>query len=225
MSRYAEDPEDTESDGRSRLGRSGPPAYPRAAVMASGRGSNFGALAAAFAAGEIPGSIELLIVDQPLAGALQIAKDHEIPALCVERKRRQRSAFDAAILRALEAHRIDYIFLAGFMRILSRSVVEEYWGRILNIHPSLLPDFPGLRPHAQALAAGVEESGCSVHFVDFGVDTGPVILQRRVAVLPDDDEESLAARILEQEHVAYPEAARRVLRGEVRMGDPTDESD
>ena len=108
------------------------------------------------------------------------------------------------------------------MRILGRDVVGAYWGRILNIHPSLLPDFPGLQPHAQALAAGVEESGCSVHFVDFGVDSGPIILQRRVPVLPDDDEATLAARILEQEHIAYPEAARRVLTGEVRIGDLQD---
>ncbi|MEM7351199.1 MAG: phosphoribosylglycinamide formyltransferase [Acidobacteriota bacterium] len=194
---------------------------PRVAVLASGRGSNFGALAAAFAAGEIPGSIELLVVDQPEAGALHIAEKYRIPALYLERKRR-RSAFARGLLRSLEAHRINYLFLAGFMRILGRSVVEAYWGRILNIHPSLLPDFPGLEPHTQALAVGAKESGCSVHFVDFGVDTGPVILQRRVPVEPDDDEASLAARILEQEHIAYPEAARRVLSGEVRMGDLQD---
>ncbi len=192
---------------------------PRAAVLASGRGSNFEALAKAFAGGRIPGSIELLVVDQPQAGALQIASNHGIPGLYLERPRRNRSVFDRALLRALLAHRVDYVFLAGFMRILGSTVVEAYWGRILNIHPSLLPAFPGLRPHAQALEAGVEESGCSVHFVDHGVDSGPVILQRRVPVLPGDDAETLAARILEQEHLAYPEAVRRVFEGEVRIED------
>lgn len=188
-------------------------------MLASGRGSNFGALAKAFAAGEVPGSIELLVVDKPQAGALQIATDYGIPGLYIEPLRRDRSAFDEALLRALQAHRIDTVLLAGFMRILGSRVVETYWGRILNIHPSLLPAFPGLHPHAQALAAEVEESGCSVHFVDHGVDTGPVILQKRVPVLPDDDAETLAARILEQEHLAYPEAVRKVLRGEARMED------
>lgn len=190
---------------------------PRVAVMASGRGSNFGALAKAFAADEIPGSIELLVVDKPRVGAIEIASAFGIPALHIEPKRGQRAAFDTALLRALAGHEIDYVFLAGFMRILSRPVVEAYWGRILNIHPSLLPDFPGLQPHAQALAAGVKTSGCTVHFVDYGVDSGPTLLQRRVRVRRGDDEEALAARILEQEHLAYPEAARQLLSGEVRL--------
>ncbi len=190
---------------------------PRVAVLASGRGSNFGALAKAFAEGEIPGSIELLVVDKPRVGAIEIASHFGIPALYIEPKRGQRAAFETALMRALAGHEIDYIFLAGFMRILSRPVVDAYWGRILNIHPSLLPDFPGLHPHAQALAAGVKSSGCTVHFVDHGVDTGPTILQRRVRVRAGDDEDSLAARILEQEHVAYPEAARQLLSGEVRL--------
>ena len=202
--------------GRGSASRSGEASV---AVLASGRGSNFGALAKAFAAGEIPGSIELLVVDKPQAGALQIATDHGIPGLYIEPSRRDRSAFDEALLRALQAHRIDSVLLAGFMRILGPRVVETYWGRILNIHPSLLPAFPGLHPHTQALEAGVTESGCSVHFVDHGVDTGPVILQRRVPVLPDDDAETLAARILEQEHIAYPEAVRRVLSGAVQIED------
>jgi phosphoribosylglycinamide formyltransferase 1 len=191
---------------------------PRVAVLASGRGSNFESLAAAFRAGEIPGSIVLLVVDKPGAGAVAIAERFGIPWLLV-RGRRDRDAFDAALLDVLRQHAVEYVFLAGFLRILGRTAVEAYWGRILNIHPSLLPSFPGLHAQAQALAAGVEESGCTVHFVDFGVDTGPAVLQRRVPVLPEDDEDSLAARILREEHRAYPEAARRVLSGSVRIED------
>ncbi len=191
---------------------------PRVAVLASGRGSNFESLADAFRCGEIPGEIVLLVVDKPGAGACAIAERFDIPWLLV-RGRRNRDAFDAALLEVLREHKIDYVFLAGFMRILGRGAVEAYWGRILNIHPSLLPDFPGLHAQAQALAAGVDESGCTVHFVDFGVDTGPPILQRRVPVLPEDDEATLSARILREEHRAYPEAARRVLNGVVRLED------
>jgi phosphoribosylglycinamide formyltransferase-1 len=191
-------------------------AGPRVAVLASGRGSNFESLAAAFRDGEIPGEIVLLVVDQPGAGACAVAERFGIPWILV-RGRKDRDAFDAALLAVLREHAVDYVFLAGFLRILGRAAVEAYWGRILNIHPSLLPSFPGLRAQAQALAAGAEESGCTVHFVDFGVDTGPAILQRRVPVLPEDDEDSLAARILREEHRAYPEAARRVLSGRVRI--------
>lgn len=190
---------------------------PRVAVLASGRGSNFEALARAFQAGEIPGRIVLLVVDKSEAGALEIAERFGIPSLCLKFRRREREVFEAALLDALRQHAIDYVFLAGFMRILGQRVVDAYWGRILNIHPALLPSFPGLHAQAQALAAGVEESGCTVHFVDCGVDTGPIILQRRVPVLPSDDEETLSARILEQEHLAYPEAARLVLTGRVRL--------
>ncbi|MEE8525388.1 MAG: phosphoribosylglycinamide formyltransferase [Thermoanaerobaculia bacterium] len=192
-------------------------ATPRVAVLASGRGSNFESLARAFRDREIPGEIVLLVVDKPGAGAGALAERFGIPWLLVRGRRRERDAFDAALLDVLREHAVDYVFLAGFMRILGRAAVEAYWGRILNIHPSLLPAFPGLGAQAQALAAGVGESGCTVHFVDFGVDTGPAILQRRVPVLPEDDQESLAARILREEHRAYPEAARRVLSGRVRM--------
>jgi len=190
---------------------------PRVAVLASGRGSNFEALARAFQAGEIPGKIVLLVVDKPEAGALKIAERFGIPSLYLKFRRREREVFEATLLEALRKHAIEYVFLAGFMRILGKPVIDAYWGRILNIHPALLPSFPGLHAQAQALAAGVEESGCTVHFVDCGVDTGPIVLQRRVPVLPGDDEETLSARILEQEHLAYPEAARLVLTGRVRL--------
>ncbi len=192
---------------------------PRVAVLASGRGSNFESLARAFAAGEVPGRIVLLVVDKPRAGALDIAERFAVPSLVLKSRGRRRAELDAALLEVLRDHRTDYVFLAGFMRILGRPVVEAFWGRTLNIHPSLLPRFPGLHAHAQTLAAGVTESGCTVHFVDLGVDTGPIILQRRVPVLPGDTEDSLAARILVEEHVAYPEAARRVLTGEVSIED------
>ncbi len=190
---------------------------PRVAVLASGRGSNFESLARAFAAGEVPGEIVLLVVDKRRARAREIAERFGIPSLHLRFKRRDREAFETALLEVLRQHAVDYVFLAGFMRILGRTVVEAYWGRILNIHPSLLPAFPGLHVHAQVLAAGVRESGCTVHFVDYGVDSGPIILQRKVSVLPGDDEDTLAARVLEQEHVIYPEAARLVLSGEVRL--------
>lgn len=193
------------------------PSPPRVAVLASGRGSNFETLARAFAARELPGEIVLLVVDKRRSGALEIAERFGIPSRYLRFRRGGRQEFETALLEALREYAVDYVFLAGFMRILGRPVVESYWGRILNIHPSLLPDFPGLHPHAQALAAGVEESGCTVHFVDFGVDSGPVVLQRRVPVLAGDDEDALASRILEQEHLLYPEAARRVLTGQVRM--------
>jgi phosphoribosylglycinamide formyltransferase-1 len=188
---------------------------PRVAVLASGRGSNFEALAGEFRKGTIPGRIVLLITDNPQAKALQVAERFDIPAVCLPFDKRNRDRFDRALLDTLGEHSIDYVFLAGFMRILGKPVVEAYRGRILNIHPSLLPACPGLRAQAQALAAGAKVSGCTVHFADAGVDTGPIILQRRVPVLPNDDEDTLSARILEQEHLAYPEAARLVLSGQV----------
>jgi phosphoribosylglycinamide formyltransferase-1 len=186
-------------------------------VLASGRGSNFEALAREFSKGAIPGRIVLLIADNPQAQALRIAGRFEIHSICLQVPKRKRGLFDGMLLKLLAEFGIDYVFLAGFMRILGPALVNEYWGRTLNIHPSLLPAFPGLRAQRQALAAGARESGCTVHFVDTGVDSGPIILQRTVPVMADDDEESLSARILEQEHLAYPEAARLVLSGCVRL--------
>lgn len=131
-----------------------------------------------------------------------------------------RARFEREATAQLTAAGIDLVLLAGFMRVLSPAFTARYAGRLVNIHPSLLPRFPGLHAQRQALEAGARESGCTVHFVDAGVDTGPVILQRRVPVLPDDTEERLAARILAQEHRAYPEAVRRVLLGEARFEAP-----
>ncbi len=188
----------------------------RLAVLASGRGSNLASLLAAFpASGEEPlAAVCLVLSDRAQAPALARGVAAGVAAEHVAFGH-DRAAFERAADALLREHAIDLVCLAGFMRILSAGFVAAWAGRLLNIHPSLLPAFPGLHGQRQALAAGVHESGCSVHFVDAGVDTGRVIVQRRVPVRDDDDEESLAARILEHEHLAYPEAVRLVLRGEV----------
>lgn len=188
----------------------------RIAVMASGRGSNLEALLKAFPHDNPLGRIVLVISDRREALALQKAVEAQIEAEYVPwPKSRGREQFEQVAGQLLHDHRIDLVLLAGFMRLLSPGFVQAWEGRILNIHPSLLPQFPGLHAQRQALEAGVSETGCTVHFVDAGMDTGPIVLQRRVLVLPGDTEETLAARILEQEHLAYPEAVRRVLKGEV----------
>ena len=187
----------------------------RLAVFASGRGSNLRSLIEAFPPGDPLASVALVVSNKRSAGALSLARAYGVPAYALpfgaERDRFEREA--DALLQKLE---IDLICLAGFMRVLSPEFAARYAGRLLNIHPSLLPAFPGLHAQRQALAAGVSESGCTVHFVDAGVDTGAPIVQRRVPVLPGDTEETLAARILAQEHQAYPEAVRRVLTGQAK---------
>lgn len=185
------------------------------AVLLSGRGSNFLAIAEAIDRGEIPGTkIAAVISDQPGAPGLARARQRGLPAWVVERpKSMVREEHEREVRRILDAVRPDLVCLAGYMRLLSPAFVAAYRGRILNIHPALLPKFPGLRAQRQALLAGEKVSGCTVHLVDEGVDTGPIILQREVPILPGDTEESLAGRILEQEHRAYPEAIRRVLFG------------
>ncbi len=188
----------------------------RMAVMASGRGSNLEALLKAFPHDNPLGHIVLVISDRREALALQKAVEAQIEAEYVPwPKERGREQFERVASQLLRDHRIDLVLLAGFMRLLSPGFVQAWEGRILNIHPSLLPQFPGLHAQRQALEAGVSETGCTVHFVDAGMDTGPIVLQRRVPVLPGDTAETLAARILEQEHLAYPEAVRRVLKGEI----------
>lgn len=184
----------------------------RLAVLASGRGSNFRSLAEAYPAGDPLAEIVLFVTDVPDAGALDVAREHGIPAEAIPWPGRR--AFEAELELLLSERHVDLICLAGFMRILSRQFVSRWQGRLLNIHPSLLPAFRGLNPQQQALDAGARQSGCSVHFVDSGIDTGPVVMQAAVDVLPGDDADSLSARILEQEHRLYPQAVRRVLRGE-----------
>ena len=185
----------------------------RLAILLSGRGSNFEAIAEAVEAGTIPrAEIVAVISDMRNARGLDRARERGLPAFLVERAAGEsRREHEERILEILGRTRPDLICLAGYMRILSPEFVARYRGRILNIHPSLLPKYPGLEPQRRALEAGDEESGCTVHLVDEGTDSGPVVLQRRVPVLPGDDTETLAARILKEEHRAYPEAVARVL--------------
>jgi phosphoribosylglycinamide formyltransferase-1 len=185
----------------------------RLAILLSGRGSNFEAIADAVDSGTIPNAeIVAVISDVPDARGLARAKERGLPAFAVDRRGLPtRSEHETAVLAMLEDRRPDLVCLAGYMRLLSPEFVARWRGRILNIHPALLPKFPGLDAQRRALEAGEAESGCTVHFVDEGTDTGPVILQRKVPILPGDTAETLSARILVEEHRAYPEAIARVL--------------
>jgi phosphoribosylglycinamide formyltransferase-1 len=186
----------------------------RLAVLASGRGSNLGAILDACRREEFPARVVVVVSDRETAPALDRATREGIPAVFVDPKASgDRAAYDAALLAALERHRPGLVCLAGFMRILTPAFVNAWAGRLVNIHPSLLPAFPGLHPQRQALAYGVKVAGATVHFVDADVDSGPVILQASVPVRPDDTEDSLAARILVEEHRLYPEAIRLFAEG------------
>ncbi len=191
----------------------------RIAVLASGRGSNFRALAEAERAGVFPGQIVLLLSDREDAGAFEIAKEFGIPALHISETRR-RARLDpeteSGYLAACREASVDWICLAGFMRILGQPLLSAFEDRVLNIHPSLLPSFPGLDAQKQAWSYGVKVSGCTVHLVDRGIDTGPIVLQRAVALDPDEGADELAGKILAQEHLLYPEALRLVLTSEWR---------
>ena len=184
----------------------------RLAVLLSGRGSNFEAIADAVDRGEIRNSeIVAVISDVEDAPGLRRGIERGLPVYPVPRGALGRRAHEDGIAKILSAARPDLICLAGYMRVLSPEFVARYPGRILNIHPALLPKFPGLDVQRRALEAGESESGCTVHFVDEATDTGPVILQRRVPILPGDTVETLSARILAEEHRAYPEAIARVF--------------
>ncbi|RMF88454.1 MAG: phosphoribosylglycinamide formyltransferase [Nitrospirae bacterium] len=188
-------------------------------VLASGRGSNFAAILEAIEAGRCPAEVRILVSDKPGAACLGIAEAHGIPARVVEPAAfPDRESFDLAVADHLERAGVELVCLAGFMRIVTPAFLDRFPGRVINIHPALLPSFPGLHAQRQALEHGVKISGCTVHFVDEGVDTGPIILQRAVEVRDDDTEESLSARILEQEHQAYPEAIRLIATGQVPYG-------
>jgi phosphoribosylglycinamide formyltransferase 1 len=189
-------------------------AVPRAriGILISGRGSNMVALADAVRDGGIPNAeVAIVISDQPNAPGLAKAKERGIETLVIERRGRKREEHDREIVAALSAKNIDLVCLAGYMRMLSPEFIAAYHGRILNIHPSLLPLFPGLEAQRQALAHGAKTSGCTVHFVDETQDGGPVIAQRAVPVCETDTVESLSARILAEEHKLYPEAVSAVL--------------
>jgi phosphoribosylglycinamide formyltransferase-1 len=190
----------------------------RVGVLASGRGSNFRALAEAAAGGRLPASVVVLVTDRAGAPALAVARELRIEAVVVDPKQHpSREAHEKAVIGVLEERRVGLVCLAGYMRLLSAGFVAHFAGRLLNIHPSLLPAFPGLHPQRQALAHGVRVSGATVHFVDEGVDTGPVVLQAVVPVEPDDTEESLAARILVEEHRIYPEAVHLFADGRLEI--------
>ncbi len=187
----------------------------RLAILLSGRGSNFEAIADAIESGTIPGAeIVAVISDVPDARGLARARERSLPAFAVDRGAfPSRRAHEDAMLAILEREKPELVCLAGYMRLLSPDFIARWRGRILNIHPALLPRFPGLDVQRRALEAGERESGCTVHFVDEGTDTGPIVLQRKVPILPGDTVESLSARILAEEHRAYPEAIARVLGG------------
>jgi phosphoribosylglycinamide formyltransferase-1 len=188
----------------------------RLGVLLSGRGSNFLAIHEAIGRNEVPAEIAVVISDRPEAPGLARARDLGLRAQAIPRREPSgdplsREAHEDRVLAALDEVGVDWICLAGYMRLLSPRFVTRYPRRILNIHPSLLPAFPGLRAQAQAVEHGVRVSGCTVHLVDEGLDSGPIVVQRCVAVAGDDSVDSLAARILAEEHRAYPEALRRLL--------------
>ena len=186
-------------------------------IICSGRGSNLASIIEAIERGEIPAEIAVVIADKRDAYALERARTKGIPAVAVVyRDYPERADFERAMLDELHAHDVTLVVLAGFMRILSPVFVHAYTGRILNIHPALLPSFPGAHAHRDALAYGVKVSGCTVHFVDEGMDSGPIILQASVPVMEDDTEETLAARVLEQEHRIFPEAIKLYVEDRLR---------
>lgn len=184
---------------------------PTIAVLASGQGSNFQALIDAAQSGTISARIALLITNNPHAYALERAQRAGITTAIVP-DTTDRIAYGEQLLATLHTHRIDLVCLAGFMRVIAANVVQAFRGRMLNIHPSLLPAFPGLHAIRQALAAEVTETGVTVHLVDEGVDTGPIVLQEVVSIIPDDTEASLTARIHIVEHRLYPQAVQMILR-------------
>jgi phosphoribosylglycinamide formyltransferase 1 len=183
-------------------------------ILISGRGSNMTALVDAVQSGEIPDSqVAVVISDKTDAAGMAKAKERGVEALVIERAGRKRAEHDAEIAGELKKRGVELVCLAGYMRLLSPEFIHAFPDRIVNIHPSLLPAFKGLDAQAQALAAGVAVSGCTVHFVDEHLDNGDIILQREVPVLPDDTVETLSTRILEQEHSVYVEAVRRLVGG------------
>lgn len=187
-------------------------------VLCSGRGSDLQSIIDAIADGKLAAQIAIVLTDKPNVMALERAERAGIKNLCVDRKLcADQISFEAKLINELRAAEVDLVILAGFMRILSPTFVRAYKDRIMNIHPSLLPAFPGAHAHRDVLEYGVKVSGCTVHFVDEGTDSGPIIMQSAVPVLEGDDEESLAARVLEQEHIIYPAAIQLYVEGRLRI--------
>lgn len=185
-------------------------------ILISGRGSNMQSLVAA----QLPGRCAAVISNRPEAAGLAWAAAQGVPTAVVDHKAfASRAEFDVALAEEIERHAPDLVLLAGFMRVLGQDFVKRFTGRLLNIHPSLLPVFPGLHTHAAALAAGVRIHGCTVHFVTPSLDCGPIVVQAAVPVLPGDTEAALAARVLAQEHIVYPAAARWFLDGRLSVAE------
>ena len=190
----------------------------RIAVLASGRGSNFQAVIDAIQDGKIPATCAALITDNPMAFAIERAKKAEIPVNVIDfASFPSRDDYEKALLLAMQKTNADLFVLAGYMRIVGADIVRSFPGKIMNIHPALLPAFPGLHAQRQAVHHGVKVSGCTVHFVDESLDGGPIILQRCVNVLENDDEDSLADRILLHEHECYPEAIKLFCEGRLEI--------
>jgi phosphoribosylglycinamide formyltransferase-1 len=190
----------------------------RIGVLASGRGSNFEAIVRAVESGSLPAVVAVLVTDRADARALDVARAHRIDAVSIEpREHPGKEAHEKAVIAALEARDVRLVCLAGYMRLLSADFVRHFEGRLLNIHPSLLPAFPGLHAQRQALQYGAKVTGATVHFVDEGVDSGPIVVQATVPVLEDDTEETLAERILREEHRIYPAAIRLFADGRLRL--------
>lgn len=193
-------------------------ALPRIVVLISGRGSNLAAMLAAERAGSLGGAVIAVISNRPDAAGLDIAARHGVATAVVDHRAfADRTAFDAALAAAIDAAEPDLVVLAGFMRVLTSAFVARYEGRMLNIHPSLLPAYSGLHTHRRALADGATTHGCTVHFVTADLDGGPIAGRAEVAVLPDDDEDSLAARVLEAEHRLLPSVVRDFCEGRLSL--------
>ena len=189
-------------------------------ILCSGRGSNMQSIMAAIGSGQIKAEIGIVLTDKPEARALQVASEAGIKSVCVNRKAcSTQQEFEEKLVAELKAANVTLVVLAGFMRILSPYFVEAYRHRILNIHPSLLPSFGGAHAHRDVLAYGTKVSGCTIHFVDEGMDHGPIILQDTVPVLDDDTEDTLAARVLTKEHILYPKAIELFVDGRLELID------
>ncbi len=186
-------------------------------ILLSGRGSNFEAIADNVACGKLDANIAVIISNRSDAPGIESARRRGLEAMVIPSKGRVREEHDREVVHALREHDVEVVCLAGYMRLLSPWFVQQFPNRILNIHPSLLPAFPGLEAQKQAFEYGVKVSGCTVHFVDENLDHGAIVVQKTVPVVAEDDEHTLAARILKQEHIAYTEAVRIVLEGKYRV--------
>jgi len=189
----------------------------RLGILLSGRGSNFQAIAASIRNGKLKAEIAVVISNVAGAAGLAVAREQNLPTAVFVSKGRKRAEHDSDVARCLRSHSVDLVCLAGYMRLLSPDFIAAFPNRILNIHPSLLPAFPGLNAQSQAFDYGVKVAGCTVHFVDEHLDHGAIILQRAIPVLDADDAHSLADRILAEEHIAYSEAVSRVASGEYEI--------